>query len=789
MAEAPPSKSCKLDLGAPKFSPGGFGQFQVELSWHLTCDSVKELATIFGFPPAKFDRVKRDSLEFVRLLVAEGVITPADISTLISALKSINQAGIASTVQQSFDRNRITEIEKEDLDVLLPELQRKLSVFVKALKKGFSRRYSGVRLIPFLYGTWYCVNDIFVESKLEVFDNTKQKQDPSRRTSVTSRHEIFTRSLRENIIIVEGEPGFGKSTLLLQFAYDWCTSSTQSPLKDVDIFILIRLKEINDTPTLFDAIRMLLPDDLPLTSQDIGDIITSGHWKVVIALDGYDEYLGTEERATDIDRITQGRILTDCIVVITTRPSCLPKLQSPNASHFKLSGFEKQMQEEYIDKAITFSMTTRRGKEFTIGRLQENVILWDICQVPFFFATFVHMSSISAGKQELNSVTSYFSFMLACFFSHLGSKEVADTRPIAPPTTTEDPEQRRLIAKLAFLGLAGKEVKLRWTQADLIQQLGQSCYNRYINAGVLLEEEHRTFQAVSGSHADSQIVVETYARFFHKTFQEFYAAYHIAYLAENQSVEVVKNILSKLDLNDLQYVLRFACGLRPTAARLVQTYLSTLGDAGRKCSILCLMEQQGVDINETVAYLCRNAVTINNRDSKFLQRSKIQLLHAASQRNVISVSHLSLIDCFRAVESNRESLLLSSGLQLPRLDTLQRLNINFGIGGDLRCIAGAILDYTARCASLKYLELSVLPFFGKSVLLPWSFEVNGTLATLHRQNCIVRWPDCSMTHVGFRVYVKWRLNLLSGKWEDEDNGAEMTETYYRQVASLLEIQV
>ncbi|KAJ8018048.1 NACHT, LRR and PYD domains-containing protein 3 [Holothuria leucospilota] len=608
----------------------GFGKFQVDLSSYLSQDSVEKLATIFRFPPAKFDRIRGNSLEFVRLLEENGIITSTDISALTNALRSIDQGGIASKVQRSFEENQRRDPSVPGLVTF--ELQREHSILVNALKEVYRKRYSGVKPIPFLHDTWRCVNDIFVESKIEVLDNSKSKEDPTRWSSIKSRHEIFTDPTFDRHITIEGEPGFGKSTLLLQQAYDWCTSSTESPLNNSYIFILLRLKDVTDTPNVYDAIKMMLPEDLPITREDIKAIVTSGHWKLVLALDGYDEYSGMENTSSDINKIIDGRMLTACIIIITTRPSCLPKLQSPTVTHCKLTGFDHGMQEEYIDKAITSHAASRGMKELIMRKLKENVVLSDICQVPLFFATFAHMNTIGAEYQELSSVTSYFTFMLASFLGHLENKAMKFRR--GQRRSIEHPSQRFQIAKLAFDGLISEEHKLLWRQDELVKILQPPCYNRYIDAGILLEEEHGGYKMTAGQHADDQIEITTYVRFFHKTFQEFYAAHYIAHLADTQDVDTLKTTLAKFDLYNYQYVMRFACGLKANAARVIQEYLSNLGKDGRTFSILCIMEQEAGVVDSTISQLCSKEVTIRLWDSKLLQRSNIQLLQTASQRNV-----------------------------------------------------------------------------------------------------------------------------------------------------------
>ncbi|KAJ8050398.1 NLR family CARD domain-containing protein 4 [Holothuria leucospilota] len=611
-------------------SSEGFGNFQVHLSSYLSQDSVEKLATIFRFPPAKFDRVRGNSLEFVRVLEEEGIITATDISALTNALRSIDQGGIARNVQRSFERNQRRNPGVPG--VVTSELHRKHSILVKALKQVYRKRYNGVKPIPFLHDTWRCVNDIFVESKIEVLDNSKSKEDPTRWSSLKSRHEIFTKPTFERHITIEGEPGFGKSTLLLQQAYDWCTSSTESPLDNSYIFILLRLKDATDTPNVYDAMKIILPEDLPITREDIKAIVTSSHWKVVLALDGYDEYSGMDNTSSDINKIIEGRILTACIIIITTRPSCLPKLQRPTVTHCKLTGFDQGMQEQYIDKAITSHAASRDMKELIMRKLKESVVLSDICQVPLFFATFVHMNNIGADYQELSSMTSYFTFMMASFLGHLENKGIKFRR--GQPRLIENLSQRIQIAKLAFDGLISKEHKLLWRQDEVLKLIEPSCYNRYIEAGILLKEEYGGYKVTVGQHADDQMEITTYVRFFHKTFQEFYASHYIAHLADTQDVDTLKKTLAKFDLYNYQYVMRFACGLKANAATVIQDYLHNLGEEGRTFSILCIMEQKAGGVDSTISQLCGKPVRIARFGSRFLQRSITQLLQTASQRNV-----------------------------------------------------------------------------------------------------------------------------------------------------------
>lgn len=730
----------------------GFGMFQVELSSHLSHDAVQKLATIFNFSASKFDKVKQDSLAFVRILRDEGIITPTDISSLINALQSSNQEGIAAVVQKSFEKNQMRDVSVPR--TLTPELKRKHSLLVSALKEVYRQRYNGVKPTPFRSGIWRCVNDIFVESKIEVLDNSKSTEDPTRWSSIKSRHEIFTNPSFEKHISIEGEPGFGKSMLLLQYAHDWCTLLTESPLKSSHILILLRLKDLTDASSIFNAIEMMLPKDSQITFRDIKGIVTSGHWKVVLAFDGYDEYVRRDNMNTDISKIMQGDMLTACIVIITTRPSCIPSLESPIVTRCRMTGFDRDMQEKYIDKAVTSRNARRSVKELIIRKLKEHDVFTDICQVPLFFTTFVHLNNTGDENQRLNSVTSYFPYMVTTFLSHLRNKALKHVLA----QTNENPTERLQIAKLAFDGLSRKENKLLWRQDELLNLLETSCYNRYVSAGILLEEEGGGYKVIPGQHADDQIEVTTYVRFFHKTFQEFYAAHFIAHLAETQDADYLKKALRSFDLYNYQYVIRFACGLKPTAAKIAQYYLNDIGNHGKRFSVLCMMEQETGAFDTDLAQLCSEVLPICHWHNRLLQRSTIQLLQTAAHRN-IQISRVVLWYCFQSVNLEEESLCLSFGFQLPRLDTLQTLVIWHKC--DLRERARDILYYSGKCIALKTLKFVY-------VLLPQSFD-DKDVQMFRRRNFRVEWRTY--------YYGLVKLNLQTGKWEKND-GQEMTDDEY-----------
>ncbi|PIK57526.1 hypothetical protein BSL78_05590 [Apostichopus japonicus] len=90
----------------------------------------------------------------------------------------------------------------------------------------------------------------------------------------------------------------------------------------------------------------------------------------------------------------------------------------------------------------------------------------------------------------------------------------------------------------------------------------------------------------------------------------------------------------KINPVDLQFVFRFACGLNKKAFSRIIKYLKGIKD-GQSFAIRCFPEQVSEPDDELaiVKALLTGGVTIRSTDSRFLQRSTIQILDIAAKSN------------------------------------------------------------------------------------------------------------------------------------------------------------
>lgn len=502
--------------------------------------------------------------------------------------------------------------------------QLKEKEFFTLLKTKYQILCESLRPIPYIKDRMYCVDKLFIESDLEYLYQSDSPAEKENWRPLESYHDLFSEEMTSsNRTILEGEPGYGKSTISLQMVYDWCYSKEQSALGQIKILIYLRLRQLRGVTSIHDAIRrFILPFDSNLSVEDVKSVLEHCS-SVLILLDGYDEYTDQDDTETDIYKIISMDMFQQSKVILTTRSSCLPKYRTRRTNRVRLNGFNDYCREKYIRKAIVGD--DKVAVENIKLKLQNNPVLSDVCEVPLFFAMFAHITHENKGLQECKSVTSFFRYIVACLHSHMRNK--MDDRNVQV-FTLEEKEHTKL-DEAAFKLLNGKHKNLMWEKKALCSEIGIELYNQYVKVGILMEEEKLD---LSQRLDNIETVIEV--RFFHNLFCEWYAAHYLAKAISTKAMKA-SAVVRSIDPYSLQYLYRFACGIDKDAEGDIVKYLQKTTD-GQKFAILCLLEQdeEADTTTQSVKELVSMKITINKSDNRLLQRSTLQILEFATKKEV-----------------------------------------------------------------------------------------------------------------------------------------------------------
>ena len=182
-----------------------------------------------------------------------------------------------------------------------------------------------------------------IESKNEEIEDNKEQ------ASYTKAFEKFK---EKSLILVEGRPGSGKTTLVQRVCKDWATKG--SVLKYANLVFFISLRILSDTDKqLSDVLRRLFYRDQTQAMEletVLTNIIERNGKQICFILDGLDEYDLTSKEDTVIYRLIYKRFLPEAMVIVASRPVAIARLMRKvqAITRIEVLGFSDKHVTEYI---------------------------------------------------------------------------------------------------------------------------------------------------------------------------------------------------------------------------------------------------------------------------------------------------------------------------------------------------------------------------------------------------------------------------------------------------------
>ena len=371
------------------------------------------------------------------------------------------------------------------------------------------------------------------------------------------------------VIVIEGAPGIGKSTLAWELCRKW---EEYASMKAYSLVILLRLREksvqnISDISSLFSAYQKS-------DKTSLVDEVQNNQGKgVLFVFDGFDELPKSLQREGFLIDLLRKSILPKSTVVVTSRPAAMDRLLTISEPVIKkrieILGFSQESIEAYAASAFSLSKDKLEGFKNYISR-SSNPAINSLMYVPLYaaFVVILYKSTTSKGSLPRTITQLYTQLCLAILNRYLEAKTEHSSVSNFENLPSSLYGQFLELSKLAYEGFEREDVIF------------------YSDIG-----EHFGFlDAVRDLHGGREISFN----FLHLTLQEFLAAYHISHMSDS-GVELFRNRGKDKRWN---VVWRFVAGLRGSM------YLdsSSVGVWIRKDSlsvffIQCLFEAQRVKID------------------------------------------------------------------------------------------------------------------------------------------------------------------------------------------------
>ncbi|XP_068699990.1 nucleotide-binding oligomerization domain-containing protein 2-like isoform X2 [Montipora foliosa] len=444
------------------------------------------------------------------------------------------------------------------------------SHIIESIRQIYQTNEGVVLPVPWNEGFSFQLDNIFTRLKIVPKEKTRGTlaKEITNMTSIFTSHEGCQ---HPRVVLIEGEPGMGKTTYCKKLAYDWATKQDHKwdeSFPRVDVLLLLRCRDIDSS--IWEAIDdHILPEEVdPEVKETFFRFVRENPSKVLIVLDGLDE--ADPQKLAVYFSLIQRKLLPGCNIVLTSRHEAGIKVRPYSDTLLEIVGFTRSDAECFITKYFRHAVQ--------MGEKLINV-LWH----PY--------DSVKRTEGNLNELTKnpLNTLLLCLLFEDFGG--------VLPNNRTQ------LYVEIVVFVLRRYEMKnhLPSSAEDLLVVYKKELMTLGRMAQECLCKGELHFEDVEGNFKESLFIKFGFLSiqaggskrtpgfrysFFHKSFQEFFSGLHLAFSILDGTIEQKSVLTDERYFHELNQVFMFMSGIissqsEETAVSIVNSVASLASVRGR----------------------------------------------------------------------------------------------------------------------------------------------------------------------------------------------------------------
>ena len=352
--------------------------------------------------------------------------------------------------------------------------------------------------------------------------------------------EVFSNFEEKCLLLIEGRPGSGKTTLVHRVCRDWAKGEMLKGAKHV-FLISLRVFVNKTNPKLEDILNLFYHNNKKAAHEVLEYLHQFNGSNTCFIIDGLDEYSPRGREDSIIFQIICKKYLPLSMVIVASRPVATAKLRRVASKQVEVVGFMREQISSYIKEYPFFDKVKTQKELESYLDLHPNVL--HMCYLP------VHVA------------------MVSFLFEEMG-KDI-------PQTETGIYKYFTLFTLLRKLSRGDEEIRLRSLDdlpekyMEYFRKIYELAFTMTVNRKQFLEQDEFSLSDTTGSDEPSLglVTIDCTAglygycdlyTFLHLTLQEYLAAYHISKLEEEEQAKVISKYGKK---KRMRVVWKFYCGL------------------------------------------------------------------------------------------------------------------------------------------------------------------------------------------------------------------------------------
>ena len=415
---------------------------------------------------------------------------------------------------------------------------------VEKIRQLYETREQRLLPVPWCEDFSFHLNEIFTRLKIV----SKEKTRGVLTDDITDMTAIFKPHVecqRPRTVLIEGDPGMGKSTYCQKLAYDWATKQKEldPSFPDIDVLLLLKCHDVKSS--ILKAIDdQILPAEIDDQAREcFFKFVRENQSKVLLVLDGLDEMDSTEMKR--IYDLVEGKELSGCHVILTSRHEVGRKLRRYCDTLWEIVGFTEEDANSFIRRYFK-SIKREDLLENLLEKIRYSHELRDLSKNP------LNVTLLCVLCEDLKGVfptsrTELYTEIVNCVLRTYEKKQ----------------------------GLSSNNEDLMSVYKEDLMHLGQNALQSLLK-GELYFEEHESggtfitlskFGFLSLQASGSKRKARVRYAFLHKSFQEFFSGFYLACQILDGGIDCVSVVKDERFKDELKQVFLFMIGILASTSK------------------------------------------------------------------------------------------------------------------------------------------------------------------------------------------------------------------------------